>query len=521
MKTEVGLLNGTPDKRLYWSIISDYDLKTGLCELIDNAVDIWTSGEFGTPLAVSIVLDADQQFISVTDNAGGVSRADLKLLITPGGSNNSPDDETIGIFGVGSKRAVVALSQRISIKTRHHSEKSYQLDVDNAWLENPTWELPIYELPDFEPGTTSVELHMLRRKLEDADVIEVREHLAETYGLFLERRNVSFLVNGSPIEGRTFSKWAYPEEFPPHSATFPVDRGNQGTARVEVTAGLILDRDTRGENYGAYIYCNDRLIIKELRTRVVGYTVSAEAGMPHFDASLARVIIRFNGPAKLMPWNSSKTDVNSDNPTFQGARPTIIKLLGHFTRVSRALRKEWQSKVFPFESGKIVNIEAEAPIETKRLALPPLPRVNRNHAEVLKDDNKKVIVKYPWTSGLVESMAAVDMITRQRLETRNRIALILLDSTFEIGLKEFIVHKPDLFGFPDLKQLFKKRDDVIKLVVTKVAIPDGLLRRARHYYDQRNKLIHERATVGITNEDVDNYREVVSKVLNKLFYVKL
>jgi hypothetical protein len=28
-KTEVGPLDGTPEKRMFWSIISDYDLKTG------------------------------------------------------------------------------------------------------------------------------------------------------------------------------------------------------------------------------------------------------------------------------------------------------------------------------------------------------------------------------------------------------------------------------------------------------------------------------------------------------------
>lgn len=40
-KREVGLLNAMPEKRLYWSIISDYDIKTGICELIDNAIDLW------------------------------------------------------------------------------------------------------------------------------------------------------------------------------------------------------------------------------------------------------------------------------------------------------------------------------------------------------------------------------------------------------------------------------------------------------------------------------------------------
>ena len=41
-KTEIAPIDGTPVKRMFWSIISDYDLRTGLCELVDNAIDLWT-----------------------------------------------------------------------------------------------------------------------------------------------------------------------------------------------------------------------------------------------------------------------------------------------------------------------------------------------------------------------------------------------------------------------------------------------------------------------------------------------
>jgi len=131
----------------------------------------------------------------------------------------------------------------------------------------------------------------------------------------------------------------------------------------------------------------------------------------------------------------------------------------------------------------------------------------------------------PWTVGLVEAMAAVDMITRQRLDTRNRIALILLDSNYEIALKEFIVSRTDLFPphtYTDAKiaQLFARRTDVINEVTRHVTIPAPLLAQARHYYNIRNKLIHERATVGITDADVESYRTTVQKVLRILFKLK-
>ena len=145
--------------------------------------------------------------------------------------------------------------------------------------------------------------------------------------------------------------------------------------------------------------------------------------------------------------------------------------------------------------------------------------------EKLKSRNKKRIAELPWTLGLVEAIGAVEIITRQRLETKNRIALIMLDSNFEIGLKEFIVHRKDLFpprqfGNAAIQKLFKKRHDVIDAVSQQIAIPQNLLNKAQHYYDLRNKLIHERATVDIADSDVDNYRSTIEKILTILFDLK-
>jgi len=154
--------------------------------------------------------------------------------------------------------------------------------------------------------------------------------------------------------------------------------------------------------------------------------------------------------------------------------------------------------------------------------LPPLPRVNKPQVEKLKSRNKAQIHAQPWTLGLVEAMAAVDVVTRQRLETKNRIALMLLDSNFEIALKEFIVHRDDLFppsqyGKAVIQKLFDNRSDVITAITQKVALPKPLLTKAQHFYNIRNKLVHERATVEPTDTDVDTYRSTIEKILTTLF----
>ena len=112
-------------------------MDTSVCELVDNAIDIWTRNGKTSQLTISIDLDVMNRTIRISDNAGGVHERELQRLISPGATTNDPDGRTIGIFGVGSKRAVVALAENIRIKTRFRSGTSFQIDIDNSWLESP------------------------------------------------------------------------------------------------------------------------------------------------------------------------------------------------------------------------------------------------------------------------------------------------------------------------------------------------------------------------------------------------
>ena len=521
-KTEIAPLDGTPKKRMFWSIINDYDLRTALTELVDNAIDLWRSTPNHGALSVDVELDADRQLITIVDDAGGVSRENLPLLITPGGSNNSPDAKLIGIFGVGSKRAVVAIGEHVSFKTHHPQDGSYQVDVTKDWLANEEWELPAYEIPEVNPGTTRIELSQLRKALRPEFEAELLDHFGTTYAWFLER-GCLIHVNGNDAKPAQFDAWAYPPEYPPRVVKFEMwPDGTGGSLEIELTVGLVRDRDPKSENYGVYFYCNNRLTAKELRVREVGYYIGSEAGVPHPDASLCRAIVRLTGPAKFMPWNSSKTGVNFDHDVFQHLRPTLIQLVSHFSSLSRRLKDDWPNKVFAHQTGTPEVVPPQDAVKRQKLILPPLPKVHKPRSEQLKTKNKQQIEDQPWTLGLVEAIAAVDIITRQKLQTRNRIALMLLDSNFEIALKEFIVHRTDLFHPTvytegKLKQLFKNRDDVLQDLVGKVPLDPQLLKRAKHFYATRNKLIHERATIMIPDQDIDNYRAVVESVLNTLF----
>jgi hypothetical protein len=523
-KVESGTIDGTPEKRLFWSIISDYDLRTAICELIDNALDLWVLSKGKKAPTIEVNLDVDRQIIRVCDTAGGIGKADLRLLLSPGGSKNDPAAQIIGIFGVGSKRAVIALGERVELRTRVRGQSTFQIDITKEWLESADWEMALYEVPDIDPDRTEIDITQLRRALTDEDVAQVTSHLSEVYSSFIHR-GCSILVNGAPVNPSDFALWAYPPEFPPRTTKFQVASAPDGVVTVSISAGLILDRDPEGENYGVYFYCNDRLIVGHLKTRDVGYFVAGEAGVPHPDASLARVIVQMEGPAKLMPWNSSKSNINPAHPIFRAIRPTVIQLGSYYSSLSRRLKDDWPRAVFSHKSGEQDPVTVPDPKVKNPVVLPPLPKTKKLYVQTLTFKNRKQVADRPWTLGLIESIAAVDILGRQKLETKNRIALVLLDSTFEIALKEFIVHRNDLFPqhiYNDAKiaQLFARRHDVIREVKPKVSIAQTVWDKAQHYYSIRNKVIHERATVSVADSDIANYRKTITQVLSKLFDLK-
>src|ERR1039457_1175851 len=114
-------LDVTPDKKILLAISSDIDLKKGVLELVDNAIDEWRLRK--TPsLTVELNLDVANKSLLYSDNAGGIQEKNLNMVIQPGGTTRTPEQKTIGEFGIGLKRAIVALSREAEVISRFESQ---------------------------------------------------------------------------------------------------------------------------------------------------------------------------------------------------------------------------------------------------------------------------------------------------------------------------------------------------------------------------------------------------------------
>jgi hypothetical protein len=520
VKKEIDILDATPSKRLFLSIIADYDLNKSICELVDNGLDVWVRSGRASKITIKIALDKVQQTISVEDDAGGLPLTELSYIIGPGHTGNKPTDDTIGIFGVGTKRAVVALAQDIRVLSRYKKSKTHQVEFDDKWLEDEDWQLPVYEVDEIAPRTTTVQLQRLRIPVTDESIEYLRDHLSATYARFLTDSHVRIILNGTALTPHFFDDWSYPPKYLPRRYTGTLNTYVGRNVAVEAFAGLSSESSPAAGEYGVYFYCNGRLVARALKSFEVGFTKGL-AGLPHPKVSLTKVIVSLTGDARSMPWNSSKSDISTKHEVFVALHPWLVQVVKDYAALSRIWMGDWPAKVFRYTSGQIEHVPIDDFPAVKKSFLPPMPKSRPRYGDVIAQKNQSIVKDKPWVKGLYEGVIATDLITKQRLDQKNRIALIVLDSTLEISFKDYLVNESGYhYSNKQLLDIFSARHKVHAEIKRYVTLSNAQWKKIDYYYAQRCKLVHERANSTVPDNEIVDFRSVVEKALSTMFNLK-
>ncbi|WP_269536912.1 ATP-binding protein [Cerasicoccus fimbriatus] len=521
MKSEHDIIDATPSKRIYRSIIADYGLNTAISELIDNVIDSRKRRKFKRKIKVIIQIGTDDQTILIRDDAGGIREEDLSKLISPGQSHSDGESPSIGIFGVGSKRAAVALARDIRISTRYSTEDtSFSVEYDDEWLKVETWLLPCYKIPDLAPNTTEILLSRLRLHISEEDCSKLHEHLCYTYAHFIKDEVIEITLNGATVNPLFFDKWAYPIGAEPREFTRRFKpEGHDLRILFKITSGVTYEQGSVGGNYGVYIYCNERLIVSASKAPEYGFQTGV-AGVPHPRMSNARIIVELTGGAARLPWNSSKTGLNYNHEVFKAIREDIHTAVKNATALSKRLQPDFETSVEPYKAGTVICSNLRDDEHLKPSKLPEIPKARKTIQVTISELNKKVGIEKPWTVGAYESVIAVETIKKQHnLKQRNRILLIILDSTLEIAFKDYLAHEvTQPMGQGQLTALFNNRIDVNSRVKQTVLPNDDILwSKVDYFYKMRCELVHKRVTVGISDQDIDEYEKLTTKLLTEMY----
>jgi hypothetical protein len=295
-KPSIDHAEASPTKQFFVSMLTrDISLADAILDLVDNCLDGALRLADGKEVDyakhfVTVQLTKDR--FSIEDNCGGIPREVAKNYAFKMG--REPDDdrdsetETIGMYGVGMKRAIFKMGREALVRTRY-GEDTFEVPITSAWLDVKSWDpLPILEPTTAqeelaEPGTTIhvTQLYegVARHFANDAFVNDVRTAISEHFTIFLQR-GLRVKLNGEPVKPVHVEVLVSKRAGGP--APFVFQKTIDGVL-VSITVGLNTSRGIDEDDESAFeerrssttagwtVLCNDRAVIVGDKSRLTGW----------------------------------------------------------------------------------------------------------------------------------------------------------------------------------------------------------------------------------------------------------
>jgi len=326
-----------PTKRFFVSMLTrDISLADAILDLVDNCLDgalrITNDGDVDySKHFVKVTLN--EKFFSIEDNCGGIPRDIAKNYAFKMGrdpdDHRDSDSATIGMYGVGMKRAIFKMGQEAKVITRCEDD-AFAVPITAEWLKNKDWDpLPIIdeavELPELGTKILVENLYagVARHFENEAFINDLRTDLSEHFTMFLQRGLV-ILVNEKRVEAVRVEVLVSEKNDGP--APYVFEKTIEGV-QVSITVGLNtgrgiaadddesseFERDRSAATAGWTVFCNDRAVIVGDKSRLTGWG----DGIPlyHYQFSIVTGIVEFrSNHADQLPVTTTKRalDTSSD-----------------------------------------------------------------------------------------------------------------------------------------------------------------------------------------------------------------
>ncbi|NQV18458.1 MAG: ATP-binding protein [Armatimonadetes bacterium] len=338
-------ITAEPTKTLFIDILTqDVNGEDCILDLIDNSVDSYTRNEFEDSRSIKLTMN-DKHF-AIFDNCGGIDFETLKNDVFRFGVDVIKREKpTLGLYGIGMKRALFKIGKIIKLETDDGTTHSIVcIDIDE-WKISEEWKMDIdYEKSKLngEIPYTSISVDNLYPAIMKLFSLEpfitlIKEQIHIVYTRFISKGiNISLNeveLEPFPLEVR-FDKDYQPARF---TETY-------NDVVIDIICG-ISPRSTKRTAYeighrGWNVFCNDRLILVDDISDKTGWT-GKDAKLPKYHPIYNQfygfVFLNSNNPAKL-PLNTSKTGLHTTSSIYahildkmiSTAKPVIKYLSGKY-----------------------------------------------------------------------------------------------------------------------------------------------------------------------------------------------
>ncbi|PJZ57457.1 ATP-binding protein [Leptospira barantonii] len=346
-KPEPDKVQASPTKRFFVEMLTrDIELEDAILDLIDNCLDgairkIGKNNLSNTPepykgYFAEIIFDKSS--FTIKDNCGGISLSIAKevafKLGRPNNSNNN-SSHTIGIYGIGMKRAIFKICSEATVISATENE-NFEVSIPKEWMENDNeWELELKHNSknQSEIGTTIKMKHIrpeIALKFANSNLnfySELIQRISSHYSLILEK-GFKILVNSYDVKPKSIQFIANFDSDSNNNQTFQpyYYQGKSGKVTIDIVIGFYrpmpsaeeIEDDQEGrhsaEQAGITILCNDRVVLESDKTRLTGW---GEETVPNFHnqfIAIAGIVQYSSDDASLLPLTTTKRgiDLGSD-----------------------------------------------------------------------------------------------------------------------------------------------------------------------------------------------------------------
>ncbi len=441
-KKQIDTARASPTKAFFVSMLTrDIELQDAILDLLDNCLDgILRTGvstdDPNKPYAGyrATLTMAPDHFI-IEDNCGGIPLETAKryafAMGRPTGAGD-PTPATIGMYGIGMKRAIFKLGTDALVESR--SDQGFNVEITPDWMSSDQWtDLPIFELQDdqLDGRGTRITVFQLNDEasasLSDPTWVDnFRGVVARHYSLIITKGFEVVVgtpeeIDGglAPIAAESFRLLNAAEE-PGAPAIAPyVFIGQIDDVNVEIYAGLYrqllspeeldAEEETRGtsDDAGWTVACNDRVVIWKDKTRLTGW---GEATVPNyhgqFIAITGIVLLRSEDPRNL-PLTTTKRGIDAASNVYSTAKD----MMREATKALTSFTNRW--KKFPEERDTLYRATTYVALPELRAMTKELPLTSlRKIASVKKFEPDYPAPRQQATSARVSFLAEKTDVAR-------------------------------------------------------------------------------------------------------------
>jgi len=366
----VNSVDAEPTKKFFMEMLTrDIELSDAILDLIDNCIDgvhrVTQDKIFGNKSQYKgffCEINISKNEFRIKDNCGGIPLPVAKeYAFKLGRDNQSAVDKniaTVGMYGIGMKRAIFKIGNQADIISRH-ADDIFKVSIPSTWISQKGWYFEYTMLKEdvikkmLKEEGTQIEISQLHDNIavqfddESGFVKNLSVIIRQHYGYIIQQ-GFRILLNGEdilPLELNLLTE----EEDNNYGIKPYIYTNKINGVDVDIVVGFYrplpgqeeIDNELEGEyapsesnNAGITVICNDRIVLYCDKTYTTGW---GDTPIPKYHTQFIAIagVVHFRSTTPVdLPVTTTKRGLNTSSPVYLKVKERIkdgLKLYTSFT----------------------------------------------------------------------------------------------------------------------------------------------------------------------------------------------